>query len=322
MEPGKEARNPGPPELNSPAAGNPASGNRTSANIGLSLSAASLETAPGQSVETTIRVRNRSLIVDRYRITVEGLDPTWWTLSMPTFTGFPNDEGESKLTIHPPKEAGAMAGNYSFRVAATSESNPQEETIMTARLVLKGFVNWEVEISPAKVTGERGTYLISANNAGNADAVLLFEGKDPEEGLIFDFSRNKVIVPAAGTSQIKLTVYPKKGQDRKLYHFQVTSTRVGQSGDTKLFYGQLEYAARRRFPWWLAPAVPGVAGVLLILLGIAAGSYESTATESHLFGLYYTSTTSTPFQSYMLPLIIGGAVLIIAGIVIGLRSKK
>ena len=64
-----------------------------------------------------------------------------------------------------------------------------------------------------------------------------------------------------------------------------------------------------------------VIGIVLILLGIGAGVYQTTTTESHLFGLFSTSSTSTPYQSYMVPLIIGGAVLIIVGAVIG-RSKE
>jgi len=51
-------------------------------------------------------------------------------------------------------------------------------------------------------------------------------------------------------------------------------------------------------------------GFVAILIGIGATLYTATSTQSHLFGLYSTSQTSTPFQSLMIPLIIGGAILI------------
>jgi uncharacterized membrane protein len=286
---------------------------QTSANIGLSLSTTELETAPGGSVEIIIKIRNLSTIVDRFHIKVSGLDPTWWTLSIPTFACFPRDQGESKLTIHPPKEAEAMAGSYSFRVKAVSEANPQEETVVAAMLVLHGFIIWEVELSPTKVVGYSGTYRIIASNSGNTDAVLLLEGKDPEESLIFNFSQDKVTVPAGETTQVKLTIYPKKGEERKTHYFQVISKQVGASKEVKVLSGQLEYLPRRKFPWWLVPAALGVIGIVLILLGIGAGVYQSTT-------LYFF--TSTPYQSYMLPLIIVGAILIIVGAVIGLRKNK
>jgi len=286
---------------------------RTSANIGLSLSTTELETAPGGSMEIILKIRNLSNIVDRFHIKVIGLDPTWWTLSIPTFACFPRDQGESKLTIHPPKEAEAMAGSYSFRVKAVSEANPQDETVVAAMLVLRGFVVWEVELSPTKVMGPNGTYRITASNSGNADAVLLLEGKDPEESLIFNFSQDKVTVPAGGTTQIKLTIYPKKVEERKIHYFQVMCKHVGPSKEVKVLNGQLEYLSPRKLPWWLVPAALSIIGIILVLLGIGAGLYQSTT-------LYLFS--SKPYQNYMLPLIIVGAILIIAGVVIGRWKKK
>jgi uncharacterized membrane protein len=287
--------------------------NKTSANIGLSLSTTQLETAPGQSVETVLKIRNQSNIVDRFHIKVEGLDPNWWTLSIPTFASFPGDVGESKLTVHPPREAEAIAGSYSFRVKVNSEANPQEETVVAALLLLHGFITWEVEVSPTKVVGRSGTYRITTRNSGNADAVIVLEGKDPEEELIFNFSRDKVSVPAGGSAQVQLTVYPKKGEQQKLYTFQVTSKYAGPSKEIKMFIGQLEYASHRTFPWWLIPAALGIIGIILILLGTVAGVYKTTT----LFVF-----TSTPYRGYMVPLIISGAILIIAGAVIGRWKKR
>jgi hypothetical protein len=286
---------------------------KMSANISLSLSSTKLETSPGQSVDTTIKIRNLSIIIDRFHIKIEGLDPTWWTLSIPTFACFPRDVGESKLTIHPPKEAEAMAGSYSFRVKAVSEANPGEETIVAALLILRGFISWDIEISPTKATGHSGTYRITAHNSGNTDAVLLLEGKDPEEALIFDFNHDQVSVPAGGTTHTQLTVYPKKGEQRKIYNFQVMVKYAGTSQEVKMSIGQLEYLSRSRFPRWLVPAALGIIGIILILLGIGAGIYKTTT-------LYVFS--STPYKSYMVPLIIVGAVFIAASVVIGLRSKN
>ena len=76
-----------------------------SANIVLSLSTAKLEVAPGELVEATITIRNQSQIVDQFDIKIERLDPAWWTLSASSVSLFPGDQGEAKLTIHPPKEA-------------------------------------------------------------------------------------------------------------------------------------------------------------------------------------------------------------------------
>jgi len=225
-----------------------------SANIVLSLSATKLEVAPGESVEATITIRNQSQIVDQFGIRIQGLDPTWWTLSTSSVSLFPGDQGEAKLTIHPPKEAESKAGSYSFQVRTVSQANPEEMTEEEAYLVLRGFLVWDVEMSPTKVVGRSGTYRLTASNSGNTDITLILEGKDPEEALDYTFSHNKVTVPAGESALITLKVSPKKGERGKLYSFQLlvrpAEAKVS-SKESKTIDGQLEYRGRR-FPWkWI-----------------------------------------------------------------------
>jgi len=224
-----------------------------SANIILSLSSTKLEVAPGESIEATVTIRNQSQIVDQFGIRIQGLDPTWWTLSTSSISLFPGDQGEAKLTIHPPKEAESKAGSYSFQVRAVSQANAEETTEEEAYLILRGFLVWDVEMSPTKVVGRSGTYRLTASNSGNTDITLIFEGKDPEEALDYTFSHNKVTVPAGESALITLKVSPKKGQKGKLYNFQVlvrpAETKVS-SKEAKSINGQLEY--QRRWPWkWI-----------------------------------------------------------------------
>jgi len=224
-----------------------------SANIVLSLSSTKLEVAPGESIETTITIRNQSKIVDQFGIRIQGLDPTWWTLSNPSISLFPGDQGETKLTIHPPKEAESKAGSYTFQVRAVSQANAEEMTEEEAYLVLRGFLVWDVEMSPTKVVGRSGTYRLTASNSGNTDITLIFEGKDAEEALDYTFSHKKVTVPAGESALITLKLNPKKKEKGKLHNFQVLA-RLAEakvsSKEAKTIDGQFEY--QRRWPWkWI-----------------------------------------------------------------------
>ncbi|MCX6006934.1 MAG: hypothetical protein NTZ34_06695 [Chloroflexi bacterium] len=240
-----------------------------SANIGVILGTTRLEVAAGSSAEISLTVRNLSQIVDHYIISIEGLDPTWWNISVPTFSLFPNDQGEAKISVHPPKEAEARAGGYSFRIKATSKADPQDFTTVEALLILKGFILWDIEMTPSKVTGKSGTYNIKINNLGNTDAVIVLEAKDPEEALAFQFSQSTVTVPGGGSARAKLDVKPKgKGEWKKLYNFQVTSTPSDTKQpqrESKVLNGQLEYP-KKGFPWWILI-------VLLVLLLLAVGAF-------------------------------------------------
>ena len=57
-------------------------------------------------------------------------------------------------------------------------------------------------------------------------------------------------------------------------------------------------------------------GVIVAIIGLIAGALVITTPQ--LFGL--VNTESTPYAQYMIPLIIGGLVLVIVGVVI--PSKK
>ena len=237
-----------------------------SANIVLSLSATKLEVAPGESVEATITIRNQSQIVDQFGIRIQGLDPTWWTLSTSSVSLFPGDQGEAKLTIHPPKEAESKAGSYSFQVRTVSQANPEEMTEEEAYLVLRGFLVWDVEMSPTKVVGRSGTYRLTASNSGNTDITLILEGKDPEEALDYTFSHDKLTVPAGESALITLQVRPKKGEKEKLYSFQVlvrpAEAKV-PSKEARTINGQFEY--QRRWPWkWILLGLAIAAVAILV----------------------------------------------------------
>ena len=59
-----------------------------------------------------------------------------------------------------------------------------------------------------------------------------------------------------------------------------------------------------------------VIGIVFLVLGIFASIYSITTTQSHLWGLYSTSNASTPYNTYSIPLLIGGIILIIIGAII------
>ena len=233
-----------------------------SANIKILMASSRLEVGAGEAVETTISLKNQSQIVDQFAIKIEGLDPLWWSLSTSSVSLFPGDQDEIKLTIRPPRDAEARAGSYEFRVKVISQSNTQDFTSLEGYLILRGFTVWEVEMSPSKVKGQSGVYHIKLINNGNADILLNFECKDPEEELIFKFDKNTVSVPAGDTAQVDLTVKPKKGEAKKIYSFQVMvksdQVRV-LSRETKTVSGQLEYP-KRKFPWW----------IIILILGLLA----------------------------------------------------
>jgi len=53
-----------------------------------------------------------------------------------------------------------------------------------------------------------------------------------------------------------------------------------------------------------------IIAVVIIMIGVIAGVY--TRTESGLFGI---TTTTKPYQDYMIPMVLCGVILIVVGLV-------
>ncbi len=244
--------------------------------IGVTLSLVTLEVNAGESVEFTATIHNRSQIVDQFTIGVEGLDPSWYDLSVSSVSLFPGDKGEVKITIHPPKTAETKAGSYPFTVKAVSGADPQEFTAAEASLAVRTFAGLGAEMSPTRVVGRSGTYIITLNNQGNADVTQSFEASDPEEALSYTFKPKEITVPAGGSATVELSAQLKKKpkvEGEKEYPFQVVVKPTGAdkfSPEAKTLNGQLVYEHKARpkprIPRWLIALIAVVAAVIIGLL--------------------------------------------------------
>lgn len=61
-----------------------------------------------------------------------------------------------------------------------------------------------------------------------------------------------------------------------------------------------------------------VLGIVAVVIGGFASMYTETQVQNHLWGLYQTTSTSSPYSGLAVPLVIGGIVLIMVGV----ASKK
>ncbi len=244
--------------------------------IGVTLSSNALEVNAGESVELTATIHNRSQIVDQFTFAMEGLDPAWCDLSVASVSLFPGDKDQVRITIHPPRTAETKAGSYPFTVKAVSGADPQEFTVAEASLMVRTFAGLSVEMSPTRVVGRSGTYVITLNNEGNTDVAQSFEASDAEEALAYTFKPEEVTVPAGGSATAELHAQLKKKpkiEGEKEYPFQVVVKPSGAdrfSPEAKTINGQLVYERKARpkarMPRWLIAVIVAVVAVIIGIL--------------------------------------------------------
>jgi len=197
-----------------------------SALIRVLLSKKALQINPGEKAEVALTVQNFSEIVDRYKISVDGVEPGWVVVSRDELSLFPKDQDQVKITFSPPAGMKAKAGHYDVQVQVVSQENPTERTIAPIDLAITAHPNFEVALQPQKQRGGiDATYTVRLRNLGNADLTVSLEAEDAENGCTYTLTPARISLPAGGEANaaLKLISKGKPGKEEKTYRFTITA---------------------------------------------------------------------------------------------------
>lgn len=134
--------------------------------IRVAITEESVQVTPGESATIGITIQNASNVVDVLYIEVEGLDPSWYQLSVVQSSLFPGDQASGTLTLAPPKTSDAVAKNYPFTLKTTSQKDSTQVTSQAVALEVQPFYSFEMDLHPQKATGANGSYKLKIKNTG------------------------------------------------------------------------------------------------------------------------------------------------------------
>lgn len=241
--------------------------------IKVKLAPSSLQVnAGGEPIEASITVQNLGDIVDRFSFQLDDLDPAWYTLSEPGVSLFPNDKAQVRIKFQVPKKEGIKSGAYPFDLRVSSDSNPEEYSIVQGSLELSPLAEFHLDMSPKRVeTRKSAEYRITLANSGTSDLTFDLGARDTEEGCRFWFTPQNPVVPAWKTVVVKLMGQPKRRPwlgENKRYNFTLAANVQGKK-ESKSLNGELIYRPRWRSlrPLWR------VLRIFLILAAIAGAVY-------------------------------------------------
>ena len=189
-------------------------------NIRVSLATETLQVTPGESIQTEISIRNVSNVVDVFSVALTDLDSSWCELSADSSSLFPNDDVTITLTISPPKTSASVAKSYPFTVKVSSQKDATQQTSVSATLEVQAEYSFDVDLTPQKATGAKGSYTLNLVNTGNAMLTVGLEEKDPEDACRFYFNpQNPRLAPgekAAVTTTVEPGRRPLTGAPRRI----------------------------------------------------------------------------------------------------------
>ena len=235
-----------------------------SERIELKASPTNLKLLEGDVAESDITLLNRGKTVDQFTISVEGLDPAWYTLPVSSVALFPSDKDNVKISIRFPEGAGAGEKQYPFKIKATSQENPAEYVVVNMIAELGVQPKPGLNISPAHISGRKGTFQISVNNLGLKEASLYFKASNKQNRLRFSLRPDSLTLPTGGHGEVNLDVrlnWIGLLWGEKTYDFQVVAEQAGvRMGEgSSMVNGQLtsipwyRIFSKLRIPWLSRP---------------------------------------------------------------------
>lgn len=201
----------------------------------------SLVITSGDTTEASATLRNSGQTVDQFTISLEGLDPSWYTLPVSSVALFPNDEDKLRIILHPPKTGEVKAGSYPFSVNVHSQENPELTNNVSLSIEIRALPEVELTISPQRLTGSKGTYKIEVKNPSDSDAMLSLKATDAQGVLRYALRPDRLKIPANNRAEASLDVrlgwMALFGSDKE-FDFQVIA-ELPELEEPKAVTGQL-----------------------------------------------------------------------------------
>lgn len=222
---------------------------------------------PGSTVPVGLEVVNREGAADRYEIEVEGIDPGWIAVPVPSFVVEPGETHTEKFFLKPPREASSLAGTYPFVVNLRSLETGETRSVQGA-LQIDPYTNLSLDVQPkrGKVSPLSKTteFKVTAMNLGNVEQSLQLFAADNDNLFAFEFEVDQVILAPGQQRTVSLTAAATKSSllaSSRLQSFNVSAHSSLNPAAIVKATGQIEQRAL---------ATPGAFLVMLVLLGLLA----------------------------------------------------
>jgi serine/threonine protein kinase len=207
--------------------------------------------SPGGRADVQVELLNQGATVDHFQLESEGLPQEWVSIPQDSVQLMPGNNGALPLTIHPPLDSSAEAGQHPYRLTVRSTSNLQESASVSGQVTVKPFERFTIDMRPKRLRNG-GVSRILVRNEGNAEATYNVIGRDPAEEVNFEKHQGRLRLAAGDKGTVDLQLKAKSRPfigSSKVLPFEVAVGTV--SGDRQTLPGQLD--VRPIIPLWLIP---------------------------------------------------------------------
>lgn len=182
-------------------------------SFSIRLSEDLLSVDAGVTVPLGIEIANRGDEQDRYEMEIEGLDPEWTAVPVPTFTVEARENHSEKVFFKPGRASESVAGNYPFVIRVRSLVNGESRSVQGV-LNIKPYHHLSMDLSPKKgtvtPTKQQNDFSVAVINLGNTEHTVQLYGNDPDDQCTFEFAQDQVVLGPGQQKEVAVKVIPQK----------------------------------------------------------------------------------------------------------------
>ncbi len=166
---------------------------------------------PGSSVPVAFEIVNAGSKEEEFEISIEGLDPEWAAIPVPTLWVQSGETKVERIFIKPPRESESKAGIYPFVIRVRNLDTGESKTVQSS-LAVNSFSHVSIEANPKRGTvtsmSRETAFEVSVINLGNTEENLQLFASDVDDLIAFEFEQNQItlgpgqqrLIPMAGTA--------------------------------------------------------------------------------------------------------------------------
>lgn len=208
-----------------------------------------LQVEPGATVPVGVEVVNKAEQADTFEVSIEGLDPEWTAVPVPTFRVEPGETATERFFLKPPRASESLSGAYPFAVRVRSYETGEARSAQ-GMLEVKPFNHLAMDVQPRKgvlsAFAKECSYKVTAINLGNTDHTLQLYANDPDDAFAYEFHEEQVAVAPGQQKEIDLTARARRKSllsNPRLSLVSVTGRSIATPSASASVQAQLEQRA-------------------------------------------------------------------------------
>ena len=224
---------------------------------------------PGSASTAVVTLFNQGATVERYELSVEGVDASWATVTPPALQLMPGARAAAQIRFLAPEDGSAAAGSHRFRLRLSASDG--DGVVVNGELQMAGFVRFAADMRPTHLQSGQTARLV-IHNQGNRPVLFNVSGRDPAEAVTFTPAQRQLTVPAGGKETLDIRAAARHQSLLGTANQLPFSVHVSaEDGEARAFPGLLQN--RPRFPRWLPTALLAVL-LPLCLAAVALGVWQ------------------------------------------------